>query len=241
MKGRIHSVESFGTVDGPGVRMVVFFQGCPMRCKFCHNPDTWDFEGGEEMSVEELYQKYERNQAFYKNGGITATGGEPLGQLEFLTELFEYFHKKGISTCLDTSGIYFSENQREAYERLMQVTDLVMLDIKSPDPVVHKELTGQELEKVVNFGKFVSACKVPLRIRHVVVPGITAEEESLKKVGKLIRQFSTLKELEVLPYHRMGEKKYEELGIPYPLEGTEALEKQDGERARQIIINAMKA
>ncbi len=240
MTGRIHSIESFGTVDGPGVRLVVFFQGCPMRCKFCHNPDTWELDGGTEMSVEDIYQKYERNKGFYKNGGVTVTGGEPLMQLEFLTELFAFFKEKGVNTCLDTSGICYTEKRKEAYQKLLAVTDLVMLDIKSPFPEVHKELVGQELAPVLAFGKMVSEAGVKLRIRHVVVPGITEDEESLKEVGKIIRGFSTLRELEVLPYHKMGEKKYQELGIPYPLVDTPALEKAVAEEARKIILENMR-
>ncbi len=240
MTGRIHSVESFGTVDGPGVRLVVFFQGCPMRCQFCHNPDTWEVSGGQEMTVEEIYEKYARNQGFYRNGGITVTGGEPLMQLDFLIELFTLFKEKGVHTCLDTSGICYHENQREKYQKLLAVTDLVMLDIKSPRPEVHLDLTGQALEPVIHFGKMVSSCGVNLRIRHVVVPGITNHEESLKELGRLLRSFPTLKELEVLPYHVMGKKKYDELGISYPLEGVEALPKEEAVRARQIILQGMR-
>lgn len=240
MTGKIHSVESFGTVDGPGVRLVVFFQGCPMRCKFCHNPDTWELNGGTEMTVEEIYQKYERNKSFYKNGGVTATGGEPLMQLDFLIELFSYFKKKGVNTCLDTSGICYTEAQKEKYQKLFEVTDLVMLDIKSPRKDVHKDLTGQELEPVLNFARVVSEAGVALRIRHVVVPGITDGEESLLELGKLIKGFSTLRELEVLPYHVMGKKKYDELGIPYPLEGVEALPKEEAVKARQVILKGVK-
>lgn len=240
MTGNIHSIESFGTVDGPGVRMVIFFQGCPMRCQFCHNPDTWDVDGGTEMTMEEIYQKYERNKSFYRNGGITATGGEPLMQIDFLTELFSYFKEKGIHTCLDTSGICYTEKQREKYEKLLAVTDLVMLDIKSPEPDVHRQLTGQELEQVLAFGKLVSETRTRLRIRHVVVPGITDNNESLKKLGRLLRKFSTLRELEVLPYHKMGEKKYEKLGIDYPLKGIPALDKKEAESARKTILESMR-
>lgn len=238
--GKIHSIESFGTVDGPGVRMVVFFQGCPMRCKFCHNPDTWEKSGGTEMGVEEIYRKYERNQGFYRNGGVTATGGEPLMQIEFLTELFRYFKDRGVHTCLDTSGICYSKKRVEDYRKLLEVTDLVMLDIKSPFPDVHKELTGQELAPVLGFGKLVSDMGVTLRIRHVVVPGITEDEGSLREVGKTIRSFSTLRELEVLPYHKMGERKYEELGVDYPLSETPAMEKSAAETARKIILEGMR-
>ncbi|MCR5796839.1 MAG: pyruvate formate lyase-activating protein [Eubacterium sp.] len=238
--GKIHSIETFGTVDGPGVRFVVFFQGCPMRCKFCHNPDTWKYDGGTEMSVEEIYEKFDRNRAFYKNGGITATGGEPLVQLEFLTELFECFKANGVNTCLDTSGICYTSEKRAEFERLLKSVDLVMLDIKSPYADVHKELTGQDMGAVVEFAKLVSETGTPLRIRHVVVPGITDSEESLMAVGKLISQFRTLKELEVLPYHKMGIKKYEEMGISYPLGDLEPFDKEKVPWARQKIIEGIK-
>lgn len=238
--GRIHSIESFGTVDGPGVRMVVFFQGCPMRCKFCHNPDTWNLTGGISMTVGEIYEKYERNRSFYKNGGVTATGGEPLMQPDFLAELFERFQKEDVHTCLDTSGYTDLETDagREV-ERALAATDLVMLDIKSPFPEVHRELTGQSLTPVLRFAELVAGCQVPLRIRHVLVPGITDQEESLRELGKLLRTFPTLRELEVLPYHTMGDRKYRELGIPYPLEGVPAFAKEDAETARKKIVEGM--
>lgn len=240
MTGRIHSLESFGTVDGPGVRFVVFFQGCPMRCKYCHNPDTWEAGSGSVMTVQEIYEKYERNRPFYKNGGITATGGEPLMQLDFLTALFEKFRSEGVHTCLDTSGICYSEKQKRQYDRLFSLTDLIMLDIKSADPKLHRELTGKELEPVMAFGKAASGAGVSLRIRHVVVPGITDREEDLRELGRMIRCFSSLRELEVLPYHCMGEKKYDEMGILYPLKGVPAFEKGDAERARQVILEGMR-
>ena len=234
--GNIHSIETFGTVDGPGVRFVVFFQGCPMRCKFCHNPDTWDYSRGQKMTVHEIFEKFERNRSFYKSGGITVTGGEPLVQLDFLIKLFEKFKEKNVHTCLDTSGICYNETSIEKYKYLLSLTDLVMLDIKSPFPEIHKELTGMDLAPVIKFAELVTENDVKLRIRHVVVPGITDSEDSLRAVGNLIKSFKTLKELEVLPYHVMGVKKYEELGIEYPLKDTEPLDKEDGIRARKIIL-----
>lgn len=237
--GRIHSIESFGTVDGPGVRMVVFFQGCPMRCKFCHNPDTWNPAGGISATVGEIYEKYERNRSFYKNGGVTATGGEPLMQPDFLAELFERFQEEGVHTCLDTSGNTDLEMAGEKVERVLAATDLVMLDIKSPLSEVHRELTGQSLTPVLRFAELVAKRQIPLRIRHVLVPGITDKEESLWELGKLLCTFPTLRELEVLPYHTMGEKKYAELGIRYPLEGVPAFPKGDVEVVRRRIVEGM--
>lgn len=235
-RGRIHSTESFGTVDGPGTRFVIFFQGCPMRCQYCHNPDTWDPKGGEEKTVEELLEEYERSRNFYRNGGLTATGGEPLLQLEFLTELFEEAKRRDIHTCLDTSGIIYRESRKEAFERLFACTDLVLLDIKHMDPQGHIKLTGQKQEPVMAFIKALEAAKVPVIIRHVVVPGITDQREELEALGKFLSTLQNVRGLEVLPYHTMGVKKYEQLNLKYPLEGVESLSKEKAHEARQIIL-----
>lgn len=198
--GRIHSVESFGTVDGPGVRFVVFFQGCPMRCLYCHNPDTWGTEGGTEMTVDELLAAYERNKGFYRQGGITATGGEPLLQLPFLTELFSAAKAQGIHTCLDTSGIVYRPDRQEEFGALFAVTDLVLLDIKHADPQGHRQLTGQDQSPVLAFARALERAKVPMIVRHVVVPGLTDSPQELTALGRLIAPFRNLKGLEVLPY-----------------------------------------
>lgn len=240
MQGRIHSLESFGTVDGPGIRFVVFFQGCPMRCQYCHNPDTWKVDAGTLMSADEILKQYERNKEFYGNGGITATGGEPLLQMPFLIELFREAKKRGIHTCLDTSGITYREIKDQEFQELFQYTDLVMLDIKCADPIGHKELTANPIEPVIGFMHALSNANVPLRIRHVVVPGITQDEKQLKMVGKLIAPFKNLVGLEVLPYHTMGISKYESMGMEYPLKGVKPLTAQDAKDARKIIIEAMK-
>lgn len=238
--GRIHSLESFGTVDGPGIRFVVFFQGCPMRCQYCHNPDTWEPQRGQEMSVDEILSSFERNKHFYKNGGITATGGEPLMQLDFLTALFSEAKKRGIHTCLDTSGIMYREEQKEKYEKLFAVLDLVLLDIKHSDLEEHKKLTRQPMEPILKFARALEAHKIPMLVRHVAVPGITDGKEHLENLGKLLAGFRNLKGLDVLPYHTMGEKKYEGLGIEYPLKGIEAMPKEDAKKAREIILMAFK-
>lgn len=153
MIGRIHSLETMGTVDGPGVRMVLFLQGCPMRCAYCHNPDTWDAQQGKNITIEEVWEQFERNQSFYKNGGLTVTGGEALMQIDFVIELFSYFRERGIHTCLDTSGIYFEESQRETYEKLMAVTSLVILDLKELDDDKHIALTGQSNKQILKFAR----------------------------------------------------------------------------------------
>ena len=222
MQGYIHSTESFGTVDGPGIRFVVFFQGCPLRCLYCHNPDTWKPRTGETATVEQLLAQYQKNRSFYKNGGITATGGEPLMQIEFLTELFEAAKKEGIHTCLDTSGIVFSKDDPR-FDRLMAATDLVMLDVKHIDPQKHRRLTGHGNERVLAFAKYLEEKQVPLWIRHVVVEGYTDAPKDLRELGRFIGSLSNLKALDVLPYHTMGVSKYDTLGIPYPLEGIPSM------------------
>ena len=240
--GYIHSIETFGTVDGPGVRFVVFFQGCPMRCQYCHNPDTWDISAGTEISVDEILDKFERNKAFYKTGGITATGGEPMMQMDFLIELFTKAKKKKIHTCLDTSGITFvTDRTKEAFakiEQLMQVTDLVMLDIKHIENEAHQVLTGQANDKILAFARYLDEIQKPVWIRHVVVPNITYKDETLTKLGEFLKTLSNVKKLEVLPYHTMGEVKYEKLGMNYPLKGVPQLSKEEAKKAEHIIRKA---
>lgn len=243
MIGRIHSIESFGTVDGPGVRLVVFLQGCPMRCLYCHNPDTWGMAGGTEMTVNQIMAQYEKNRAFYSRGGITVTGGEPLMQMDFVTELFAAAAHRGIHTCLDTSGITFHKDhaeQVERFDKLMSVTDLVMLDIKHIDPEEHKKLCNQPLEPVLAFARYLDEKAIPVWIRHVVVPGITYEQNELYRLGQFIGTLSNVKALDVLPYHDMGKTKYQELGMDYPLKDVKPLGKDEALAARQIILKGIK-
>lgn len=239
MKGRIHSLETFGTVDGPGIRFVVFFQGCPMRCAYCHNPDTWDMDGGELMEAGDIIERMQRNIEFYTSGGLTATGGEPLAQMDFLTELFTLAKQKGIHTTLDTSGITFTEDVKDKFDKLMKVTDLVMLDIKHMDPKAHIELTGQKSDNVFAFAEYLKENDIPVWIRHVVVPGITFDEKELTALGKYLKTLTNLKKLEVLPYHSMGKVKYDNLGLKYKLEDTLQLTKDEAKQAEEIIRKAM--
>ena len=240
MKGQIHSIESFGSVDGPGIRFVVFFKGCPMRCKYCHNHDTWEMTGGQEMTVDEIIAGYNRNKSFYKNGGITATGGEPLMQIDFVTELFKKCHQEGIHTCLDTSGITFTPNNTDKFDQLIKYTDLVMLDIKHIDPQKHIDLTSQKNDNILAFARYLDNNNIPMWIRHVVVPTITDDEKYLFQLGEFIGSLKNVKALDVLPYHTMGAKKYEALGMKYPLEGIEAMDKAKAIECKKIIIKGFK-
>lgn len=241
MDGYIHSVESFGSVDGPGLRFVVFCQGCPMRCRYCHNPDTWQPGTGSVMSVEELLSRFERNRPFYQNGGITVTGGEPLLQIDFVLELFREAKAREIHTCIDTSGITYQPGESE-YNRkldaLMDYTDLVMLDIKHIDDAEHKKLTGQSNDGILAFARYLDARGVPVWMRHVVVPGITDAPEYLDRLGCFIGTLSNVKALDVLPYHTLGVAKYHQLGIPYTLEGVEPLSKEQAVEAKKLILAA---
>lgn len=242
MNGHIHSIESFGAVDGPGVRFVIFFQGCPMRCAYCHNPDTWTPADGDLMSVDELWERFEHNIDFYGNGGVTATGGEPLMQIDFLIELFTKFHENGIHTCLDTSGISHKPNNSEwltKLDALLKVTDLIMLDIKHIDPEKHRKLTGHSNENILAFARHLSDKGKDLWVRHVLVPGITDNNEDLYRLGSFLGELTNLHALDILPYHTMGIPKYEKLGIPYPLEGVPAADKELVLEKKQIVLRAI--
>lgn len=243
MIGRIHSIESFGTVDGPGIRMVIFLSGCPMRCLYCHNPDTWDPKGGAPMTVENILNQYENAKHFYKKGGITVSGGEPLMQINFVTELFEAAKKRGIHTCLDTSGITFnpgSDAVMSHFNRLAASTDLVLLDIKHIDPEEHVKLCAQPQDKVIAFARFLEKKRIPVWIRHVVVPGYTDNPQYLLSLGQFLGTLSNIKALDVLPYHDMGKKKYRELGITYALEDVKPLTPEKARESRSIILRGMR-
>lgn len=242
-KGIIHSLESCGTVDGPGVRFVVFFKGCPMRCLYCHNPDTWEMAGGEEMTVQQLMDEFEKKRPFYKTGGITATGGEPMVQLDFLTELFAESHRRGIHTCLDTSGTTFLPDNPEyvkKVDKLLEVTDLVMLDIKHIDPEEHLKLCKRPNDNILKFAKYIDSKNVEIWIRHVCVPHITINKDYLFKLGQFIGTLRNLKSIDVLPYHDMGKVKYEQLGMEYPIPDIEPATKEMAISCRKIILDGVR-
>ena len=239
MTGYIHSTESFGTVDGPGIRFVIFMQGCPLRCKYCHNPDTWELRQGTEMTSDELLALYQKNKAFYSKGGITVTGGEPLLQIDFLLELFTKAKELGIHTCIDTSGITYSPDN-ESYNKkltaLMKLTNLVMLDIKHIDSQKHKELTGHFNENILAFAEFIDSMGVEICVRHVVVEGITDSADDLKSLGRFIGKLKHLRYLDVLPYHTMGVNKYRDLGLKYPLEGIQPTSQVKAAECKNLIL-----
>lgn len=238
--GYVHSVESFGTVDGPGIRYVVFMQGCPMRCAYCHNPDTWKIGAGQEMSAGRIISEYKKNSAFYEKGGITVTGGEPLMQMDFLIDLFGKAKEEKIHTCIDTSGIVFDGKNTEKMNELIALTDLVMLDIKHIDPEKHKEITGMDNKSILEFAKYLDSKNVTIWIRHTVVKGITDNPEDLVRLGEFIGCLKNLKAVDVLPYHTMGVPKYKELGIEYRLEGVSPLSVEDASKAKQYIMQGIK-
>lgn len=240
MQGRIHSTESFGTVDGPGIRFVVFTQGCPMRCLYCHNPDTWKYEGGTLRDSEDILKEYDSYKEFLKGGGITVTGGEPLLQISFLIDLFTKAKKKGIHTCVDTSGVTFIPGRTKDIDELLAVTDLVLLDIKHIDKEEHIKLTGHSNENVLEFARYLDEKAIPFWVRQVIVPGITDKEEYLVRFGQFLAELKSLKALDILPYHTMGITKYEQLGMKYPLEGYESATKEEALKAREIILKARK-
>ena len=243
MTGYIHSTESFGSVDGPGVRFVIFMQGCPLRCKFCHNPDTWELKKGTQMTTDELIALYMKNKAFYTKGGITVTGGEPLLQVDFLLELFTKAKENGIHTCIDTSGITYNPSNTEYIQKLtelMKLTNLVMLDIKHIDSKNHIDLTGMDNKNVLAFAEFVDSMGVEICIRHVVVGGITDEKEDLTALGRFIGTLKHLRYLDVLPYHTMGVNKYRDLGLEYPLEGLPATSQVKAAECKNHILQGIR-
>ena len=235
---RVHSVESFGSVDGPGIRFVIFLKGCAMRCQYCHNPDTWDRAGGNLRSVDDVLSQALRYRSYWgEKGGITVSGGEALLQIQPLTELFHKAKDLGINTCLDTSAQPFSrkDGRFSAFEALMKYTDLVLLDIKHIDNDAHKRLTGSENENILDCARYLSDIHKPVWIRHVLVPGINDDDESLHKLRSFIDTLSNVERVEVLPYHDLGVYKWEQLGIPYKLTDVKPPTEESVLHARKIL------
>lgn len=221
MNGHVHSIESFGAADGPGVRFVIFLQGCRMRCKYCHNPDTWKTDGGDEFSADELIKRALRYKSYWKNGGgITVSGGEPLLQIEFLTELFRKAKENDINTAIDTAGQPFSREEPffSKFSELMKYTDLVILDIKEINPERHKCITGFDNENILDMAKYLSDINKPVWLRHVLVPTLSDFDEDLDKLSEFIKTLGSVERVDVLPYHSLGVFKWKNLGIKYELD-----------------------
>ena len=230
---KVHSIESFGTVDGPGIRFVLFLQGCSLKCKYCHNRDTWDIHGGEFKSLDEIFEKIMRYKNYiYPNGGITVTGGEPLLQQDFLIELFKRLKKEEIHTCIDTSGMVALTDK---IKELIELTDLFLLDIKHIDPEKSKELVGISNQRELAFARCLSNNDKHMWIRQVLIPGITDNEIDLLKLKKFISELKTVDKVELLPYHNMGKYKWEELGFKYELEDIRPASQEDIDKAKKIL------
>ncbi len=236
--GKIHSVESMGTVDGPGVRFIIFMQGCQLRCQYCHNPDTWKMGSGKDQVAKELFEEAIRYKDFWgETGGVTVSGGEPLLQIDFLIELFTLLHEAGVHTTLDSCGGCFtrSESFLGKLDQLLAVTDLIMLDIKQIVPEKHLELTTRPVEPILDFARYLSDKGQSVWIRHVLVPTKSDDPADLEALARFIRTLDHVKKIEVLPYHKMGIYKWKELGYDYALEGIEPPSKESVALANQIL------
>ena len=235
MEARIHSFESFGTVDGPGIRFVIFMQGCSLKCKYCHNRDTWDLCGGTKYTLEEVLEKIEKYKNYFmpSGGGVTVSGGEPLLQLEFVTELFTILKKENIHTAIDTSGNFIIT---EDIKKLIDLTDLFLLDIKCINDEICKSLTGVSNKQELAFASYLSSIKKDMWIRQVIVPGITDKEDDLLNLREFINSLDSVRNVEFLPYHDMGRYKWENLGLKYPLDGVRTANIDDVKRARKLVL-----
>lgn len=231
---KVHSVESLGTVDGPGIRFVLFLQGCNLKCKYCHNRDTWNMEGGEYKSLEEIISKIKKykNYIMPSGGGVTVTGGEPLLQVKFLIELFKKLKEEKISTCIDTSGMV---NITEDIKEVLRYTDLVLLDIKHIDDEKCKELVGVSNKRELEFARYLSDNKIKMWIRQVLVPGYTDSKEDLIKLKDFLKTLNTVEKVQILPYHSMGKYKWDNLKIKYELENVRDATEEDVARAKEIL------
>lgn len=233
VQGRVHSFETFGTVDGPGIRFVVFLKGCPLRCKYCHNRDTWSSEGAKLYTPSEVMEEILKYKVFLStsNGGVTVSGGEPLIQPEFVKQLFTLCKHNGIHTAVDTSGYVEYDHVKEVIE----LTDLVLLDFKQADDKKHEDLTGVKSNKIKRFYRYLAEINKPVWIRYVLVPGYTDSQEDLLSAHQFLKQFKNIKKIEVLPYHSMGKVKWEKLNQEYPLEGVPSPTAEEVERAKRIL------
>ena len=237
--GRIHSVETFGLVDGPGVRYIIFLQGCAMRCQYCHNPETWAFTKDNAKTPQEAFNAAYRYRNYWRNnGGLSISGGEPLRQMDFVSEVFRLAHAKKVQTALDTSAQPFAPDDAEwmaRFDKLLENTDLVILDLKEIDDEKHKKLTGHSNKNILAMAQYVAARGVDLWIRHVLVPGLTDDEDGLHRTADFIRSLKTVQRVEVLPYHTLGLFKWQKLGIPYPLPDAVPPTAEQVKRAEELL------
>lgn len=233
IEGRIHSIETCGTVDGPGIRYVIFTQGCPLRCQYCHNPDTWNINNGKTYTVDELMVDIQKYKSYMKfsGGGVTVSGGEPLLQPGFVKELFMRCKEEGIHTALDTSGFIPLDKVKD----VLEYTDLVMLDIKNMIPERYKEITSVSLSPTLEFARYIDEKGIKSWIRYVLVPGLSDNDESLHALGQFLEDFKHLEKVQLLPFHKMGEFKWEELGYEYQLKDTSEPTSQEIEHATSIL------
>lgn len=243
MKGSVHSIETYGTVDGPGIRYIIFMQGCLLRCQFCHNPDTWKIGDGKEMTVKEIVDDIKAYLPFFQasNGGVTVSGGEPLIQTAFLAELFKELKELGIHTAIDTSGGCFSNSPAflKPLDELLAYTDLVLLDLKQIHSEKHKKLTGKPNEHILTFANYLAKKEIPVWIRHVLIPDITDFDDDLKELAAFIRTLPNVEKIEVLPYHQLGVYKWEALGIDYALKNTEPPTEARVKNAEKILATGL--
>jgi len=241
-KAYVHSIESFGSVDGPGIRFIIFLSGCKMRCRYCHNPDTWTMKSDDMRSADELLQQALRFRAYWgKEGGITVSGGEALLQIDFMLELFEKAKALGINTCLDTAAQPFTREEPffSKFTKLMSLTDLVLLDLKHIDNQEHKKLTGWENNNALDCARYLSQIQTPVWIRHVLVPNITDNDTYLHDLRDFIKTLHNVKRIEVLPYHSMGAYKWQKLGLNYTLDHVDSPTRERVENAEKILLSAL--
>ena len=235
MTGRLHSIETFGAVDGPGIRTVFFLQGCPARCAYCHNPDTWDACGGRPVEIEEIVHRAKRGIPYYGlDGGVTFSGGEPLLQGKFLTEAIKALNEEGIGSAIDTSGTYFDEYSEAAID----AADMVLLDIKHIDPEKFSELTGREQGPLFKLIEVINRLEKPIWVRQVIVPGFNDQEEYIKALNDFLAQIKTIRKVELLGYHNLAEPKYEKMGINYKLKGLKPMNREKLEKLSEMTIHA---
>lgn len=236
--GYVHSTESFGSVDGPGIRFISFLQGCRLRCQFCHNPDTWKINAGKPYTPQQLFDEAIKYRSFWgNNGGVTVSGGEPLLQIEFIIEYFKLCKTAGVHTTIDTCGAPFTYEEPffSQFQELMKYTDLLLFDIKHIDPEGHLKLTGASNESVLQMAEYLNEIDKPIWVRHVLVPTRTDYDEYLIRLGDYVETLDNVQKFEILPYHKLGVYKYEALGIPYRLKGVEPPTEERIANARQLL------